>query len=92
MACLHLDVRRWLLVGGVRSSGESRSGGPFHPGGRGRGEDRTGESREPSLMPRNWEPRKMGCRSGVEGLAAAERQATVKETTWLGRAPPSLGA
>ena len=25
MACPHLDVRRWLLVGGVRSSGESPS-------------------------------------------------------------------
>ncbi len=36
----------WLLVGGVRSSGESPSGGSFHPGGRGRGEDRTGLRRE----------------------------------------------
>ena len=27
-----------LLVGGVRSSGKSPSGGPFHPGGRRRGE------------------------------------------------------
>ena len=38
MACPHLDVRRRLLVGGVRSSGESLSGGPFCLGGRGRGE------------------------------------------------------
>jgi hypothetical protein len=29
------SVRRRLPVGGVRSPGESRSGGPFHPGGRG---------------------------------------------------------
>ena len=75
MACPHPGVRRRLLVGGVRSSGESPSGGPFHPGGRGRGEDRTGELLEPSLMPREAEPREMGCWSGVQGLAAEKRQA-----------------
>ena len=59
-------------------------GGPFHPGGHRRGEDRTGESREPSLMPREAVPRLMGCAGGEQGLAVAERQAPVKETTWPG--------
>ena len=84
MACPHLDVRRRLLVGGVRSSGESPSGGPFHLGGRGRGEDRTGELLEPSLMPRQAEPRKVGCWSGVEGLAVVERQAPAGQSARSG--------
>ena len=52
MACPHSGVRRRLLVGGVRSPGFKSKGGPFHPGGYRRGEDRTGELLEPSLMPR----------------------------------------
>ena len=91
MACPHLGVRRRLLVGGVRSPGGKPEGGPFHPGGHRRGESRTGELLELSLMPRHAEPRAMGCRSGVQGLAAVERQAPVKESTWPGRAPPSPG-
>jgi hypothetical protein len=39
--------------GGVRSSGSKPKGRPFHPGVTGEGEDRTGESREPPLMPRD---------------------------------------
>ena len=52
MACPHLGVRCRLLVGGVRSPRLKPKGGPFHPGGDRRGEDRTGELLEPSLMPR----------------------------------------
>jgi hypothetical protein len=37
MTCPHLDVRRRLLVGGVRSSGESPSGGSFYPAAAGEG-------------------------------------------------------
>ncbi len=36
------------MVGGVRSPGGKPKGGPFHPGGYRRGEDWTGELREPS--------------------------------------------
>ena len=84
MACPHPGVRCRLLVGGVRSSGESPCGGPFHPGGRGRGEDRTGELLEPSLMPREVCPREMGCWSGVKGLAAEKRQAPAGHATQSG--------
>ncbi len=85
MACPHLDVRRRPLVGGVRSSGESRSGGPFHPGGRGRGEDRTGELLEPSLMPREGALARWDVLwARTQGLAVEKRQAPVKETTWPG--------
>ncbi len=61
MACPHPDVRCLAPVGRVRSSGESRSGRSFHSSGGGRGEDRTGELREPSLMPRDVDPRRMEC-------------------------------
>ena len=57
MACPHLDVRWRLLVGGVRSSGGKPKRLLVHPGGGGRGEDRTGELREAPLMPRQAEPR-----------------------------------
>ena len=75
MACPHPDVR--CPAPGRRGAklGGKPKGGSFHPGGRGRGEDRTGELLEPSLMPRKAEPRKMGCCSGVQGLAAEKRQA-----------------
>jgi retron-type reverse transcriptase len=46
--------------GGVRSSGGSRRL-LVHPGEYGREEDRTGESREPSLMPRDCGPLPDGC-------------------------------
>ena len=160
MACPHPGVRRRLLVGGVRSPGESRSGGPFHPGGRGRGEDRTGLRREVARIgvnaliggsieiegvvpgPCSWpglgltcvagvpggvrssgkSPRApvpsgghrreaertgealkpptdvslrsappMGCCSGVQGLAAAKRQAPAGKPAQPGGAPPSRG-
>jgi hypothetical protein len=52
MACPFLDVRCRLLVGGVRSSGEAQ-GVPVLSGGARRGEDRTAELLEPSLMPRH---------------------------------------
>jgi hypothetical protein len=46
---------------------------------------------EPSLMPREAEPREVGSAAGWKGLAAVKRQAPVKETTWPGGAPPSPG-
>jgi hypothetical protein len=91
MACLHLGVRRRLLVGGVRSPRESPRAARSIRAATGEGNGRTGELLELSLMPRQAEPRAMGCRSGVQGLAAVERQAPVKESTWPGRAPPSPG-
>ena len=91
MACPHLGVRRRLLVGGVRSPGESPRAARSIRAATGEGNGRTGELLELSLMPRQAEPRAMGCRSGVQGLAAVERQAPVKESTWPGRAPPSPG-
>jgi hypothetical protein len=58
--------------GGVRSSGESRR--LFvHPGEYGREEDRTGESREPSLMPRDCGPLPGGC--GWQGFRAGRCEA-----------------
>ena len=67
---------------GAKPGGKPK-GGPFHPGGRRRGEDRTGESLEPSLMPRKADPADGKC-GGVQGLAAEKRQVPVKETTWPG--------
>jgi hypothetical protein len=75
---------------GVRSSGESRSAAGSTPGRR-RGEDRTGEWLEPLLMPREAEPRMVGCRGGVKGLAAEKRRVPVGEATRPGRAPLSPG-
>ena len=68
---------------GAKPEGKPK-GGPFHPGGHRRGEDRTGQLLEPSSMPREAKPRTMGCRSGVQGLAAEKRRVPVKETTWPG--------
>ena len=58
--------------GGVRSSGESRRL-LVHPGEYGREEDRTGESREPSLMPRDCGPLPGGC--GWQGFRAGRCEA-----------------
>jgi hypothetical protein len=66
MAC----PRPWRASSGSWSAGcEARGkaqGLPFHPGGYRRGEDRTGELLEPSLMPREAVPRRwvvgVGCR------------------------------
>jgi hypothetical protein len=57
----------------------------------GKGNVRTGELREPSLMPRKAEPRKMGCWSGVEGLAAVERQAPAGHVPETGMSTVVLG-
>jgi hypothetical protein len=65
MACPHLDVRRRLLVGGVRSSGKAEASLVL-PRRRGRGEDRTGEWLEPSLMPRDSKPRKVDVGAGCK--------------------------
>jgi hypothetical protein len=51
------------------------------PGRHRRGESRTGELREPSLMPRDGTLVDGLLVAGMEGLAAEERQAPVKETT-----------
>jgi hypothetical protein len=91
MACPLLDVRCRLLVGGVRSSGEGPRAARSIRAATGEGNGRAGELLEPPLMPREAKPRKMGCWSGVQGLAAVERQAPVKETTWPEGAPPSSG-
>ena len=77
--------------GGVRSSGKSPKGLPSHPGGHRRGADRTGESREPPLMPRNCGAPLVGCRCGVQGLAAGKRQAPAGHGIRPGGAPPSPG-
>ena len=58
--------------GGVRSSGESRRL-LVHPGEYGREEDRTGESREPSLMPRDCGLLPGGC--GWQGFRAGRWEA-----------------
>ena len=58
--------------GGVRSSGESRRL-LVHPGEYGREEDRTGEPREPSLMPRDCGPLPGGC--GWQGFRAGRCEA-----------------
>jgi len=58
--------------GGVRSSGESRRL-LAHPGEYGREEDRTGESREPSLMPRDCGLLPGGC--GWQGFRAGRWEA-----------------
>jgi hypothetical protein len=69
-------VRRRLLVGGVRKpQGEAQAAARSIRAAAGEGNVWTGELLEPWLMPRKAEPRKMECRSGVEGLAAVERQA-----------------
>jgi hypothetical protein len=57
---------------------------PVPSGDRGRGEDRTGELRESSLMPREGTLVDGSLVAGMEGLAAEERQVPVKETTWPG--------
>ena len=48
MACPRLDVRRAVLSRRGAKLGGKPKGCPFHPGGHRRGEDRTGELREPS--------------------------------------------
>jgi hypothetical protein len=50
-----------------------------------------GEWLEPSLMPRKAQPRKMGCWSGVKGLAAVERQAPAEHVPQSGRSTAVLG-
>ena len=65
MACPYLGVRCRLLVGGVRSPGESPRAARSIRAATGEGNGRTGELLELSLMPRQAEPRAMGCRSGV---------------------------
>jgi hypothetical protein len=57
----------------------------------GEGNGRTGESLEPSLMPRKAELRKMGRWSGVEGLAAVERQAPAGQFPQSGMSTAVLG-
>jgi len=48
MACPHPGVRRLALGRRGAKPGFKSKGGLFHPGGYRRGEDRTGELREPS--------------------------------------------
>ena len=89
-----MKVASPVLRGAGRSNASGLpgpSGGPFHPGGRRRGEDRTGELLEPSLMPRKAEPRKMGRWSGVEGLAVVERQAPAGQLIQTGASTAVLG-
>jgi len=43
-----------------------------------------GELREAPLMPRQPEPREVGCYSGVQGLAAAKRQAPAGQAIRFG--------
>ena len=50
-----------------------------------------GELLEPSLMPREVHPRKMGCWSGVKGLAAGKRQAPAEHATQSGMSTAVLG-
>ena len=57
----------------------------------GEGNGRTGELLEPSLMPREVHPRKVGCRSGVKGLAAGKRQAPAEHATQSGMSTAVLG-
>ncbi len=82
MACPHLDVRRRFCRRGSKLGGKPKGFRSIR--GLQARADRTGESLEPSLMPREAEPRSVGCWSGVQGLAAEKRQAPAKETTWLG--------
>ena len=91
MACPRLGVRRPAPGRRGAKPGGKPKRRAVPSGGRGRGEDRTGELLEPSLMPREAVPRWMGCWSGVQGLAAVKRQAAVKETTWAGEHRPPRG-
>jgi hypothetical protein len=84
MACPHLDVRRRLLVGGVRSSGKAQAAARSIRAAAGEGNGRTGELLEPSLMPREAHPCRWVAGAGVKGLAAVERQAPAEHATRSG--------
>lgn len=55
------------------------------------GEDRTGEEREPSLMPRHPDFRRWDVAVEDQGPAAERRQAPAGEARSAGSAPPSPG-
>ena len=77
--------------GGVRSSGGKPKRRRFHPGGAGEGKPGRVKNVNPWLMPREAEPRMVGRRGGVKGLAVVERQAPAENAPQPGRAPPSSG-
>jgi hypothetical protein len=65
-ACPRPDVRRPVLPGGVRSSGESPRAARSIRAATGEGNDRTGELREPPLMPRKAEPSRWDAIAGCK--------------------------
>jgi hypothetical protein len=59
-------------------------GGPFHPGGHRRGEDRTGQLREPSVMPREATSVRWDVPAGCRDWPWQSGKCRSQETTWPG--------
>jgi len=89
---LSLPLTRAAGDGGVRSSGGKPKRCRFHPGGSGEGKPGRVKNVNPWLMPREAEPRMVGRRGGVKGLAVVERQAPAENAPQTGKSTAVLGA